>query len=269
MSLIEQGELIGEGRTAQVYAWGLGHVLKLYYDWWPIGNIEYEARIGRAVHAAGIPSPEVGDIVEVEGRRGLVYERIDGPSMTDLLLAEPSRVDELARILAQLHAALHRPAPGSGLPGQREKLVQHLDLASPKPLSADLKEKVLGLLEGLPDGEVVCHGDYHSGNVLMSSRGPMPIDWENASLGSPLADVARTSLLLETAHFYLADAPHYATLMEGIDRFRQLYLQTYCSLTGADPGLISAWRVLIAAARLHEGIAEEEAYLLGIVAGAG
>jgi aminoglycoside phosphotransferase (APT) family kinase protein len=128
-----------------------------------------------------------------------------------------------------------------------------------------LKEKVSRMLGGLPDGEAVCHGDYHPGNVIMSSRGPVPIDWENASLGSPVADVARTALLLETAHFFFAGAPNYADLVEAVSHFRQLYLQAYCSITGADPNLISTWRVPMSADRLHEGIASEEAYLLEIV----
>ena len=262
----QKGELIGEGRTAQVYAWGSRHVLKLYYDWWPPGNVEYEASIGRTVHAAGVPCPSTGEILRVDGRRGLVYERIDGPSMADLLLAEPDRLAEHALTFARLHAVMHRPAPTSGLPGQREKLLRHLDLASPTPLAVELKEKALRALPGLLDGDVICHGDLHPGNVLLSSRGPVAIDWENASLGSPLADVARTSLLLETAHFYLPQMPGYPFIADAIARFRQLYLQAYCSITRADPGLISAWRAPIAAARLHEGIAVEEAYLLGIVA---
>ncbi len=263
---MQKGEVIGEGRTAQVYAWGPRHALKLYYDWWPTSNIEYEARIGRAVHAAGVPCPAVGEIVRVDGRRGLVYERIDGPSMSDMLLAEPHRLEELATTFAQLHATMHRPAPDSGLPGQRQQLLQHLGLASPAPLPIEWKEKVLRLLQVLPDGNAVCHGDLHPGNVLMSARGPLAIDWENASLGSPLADVARTSLLLETAHFYLPETPDYPSIVQAIALFRQLYLQSYCAITGADPALISAWRVPLAAARLHEGIAVEEAYLLGIVA---
>lgn len=266
MTQMQKGKLIGEGRTAQVYAWGPRHVLKLYYDWWPPGNVEYEAKVGRAVHAAGVPCPAVGDVVRVDGRRGLVYERIDGPSMADLLLSEPHRLEELALTFARLHAAMHRPAPGSGLPGQRERLLRHLDLASPTPLPIELKDKVLRALPGLPDGAVICHGDLHPGNVLISSRGPIAIDWENASLGSPLADVARTALLLETAYFYLPQTPDYPSIADAIALFRKLYLQAYCAITGADPGLISAWRAPIAAARLHENIAVEEPYLLGIVA---
>ena len=66
------------GRTAEIYPWTEGWVLKLFYEWFPRDGAAYEARIARAVHAAGLPVPAAGNLVEVEGRMGLEYERVDG-----------------------------------------------------------------------------------------------------------------------------------------------------------------------------------------------
>src|SRR4028119_1218 len=93
-----KGQLLGEGRTAEVFAWAPGQVLKLYRDWWPLSNIEYEARMGSLVLEAGVSCPAVGDITQVNGRHGLVYERVDGPSMQHQLLSEPQRLEEMARL---------------------------------------------------------------------------------------------------------------------------------------------------------------------------
>jgi hypothetical protein len=76
---MEERELIGRGRTADVYAWSPGEVVKLYHPWWPLSSIRYEAEMGRAVHAAGLPAPRIGDIVEVEGQHGLVLQRSSPP----------------------------------------------------------------------------------------------------------------------------------------------------------------------------------------------
>jgi hypothetical protein len=70
-----------QGRTAEIFLWDGDHVLKLYHDWCPSDWVENEARIACAIHDAGIPSPAAGKIVEVNGRRGLLYERINGISM--------------------------------------------------------------------------------------------------------------------------------------------------------------------------------------------
>jgi len=55
-----------------------------FYDWFGLENIEKEARITRAVHASGLPVPAVGEIVCVNNRYGLVYERVNGISMLEV-----------------------------------------------------------------------------------------------------------------------------------------------------------------------------------------
>jgi uncharacterized protein (TIGR02172 family) len=263
---MQERALIGAGRTADVYAWAPGWVLKLYHAWWPLAKIAYEAQVGRAVHVAGVASPAVGDILTVDGRFGLVYEHVAGPSMERVLEAEPQRLDVLARALARLHAAMHRHTAGD-LPAQRYLLEHHIDQASPVPLDGTLRQKARRVLDTLPDGGQLCHGDFHPGNVLMAPGRPTAIDWENAALGTPLADVARTLLLLETAHLHFPREQQDGDLSAGIMRFKEQYLQEYIALTRADVALIAAWRLPVAAARLHEGIAEEESYLLDLVAG--
>ncbi|MFC2013409.1 phosphotransferase family protein [Chloroflexota bacterium] len=62
-----------------------------------------------------------------------------------------------------------------------------------------VKEVVLEALEQLPDGSAVCHGDFHPRNIIISSRGPVIIDWANATQGNPLADVAWILLASQTA----------------------------------------------------------------------
>jgi len=79
------GEPAAHGLTSEVYAWDETRILKLFRDGLPSEQVAYEARIARAVHAAGLPVPAVGDIVEVDGRRGLLYERVDGLTMMDVI----------------------------------------------------------------------------------------------------------------------------------------------------------------------------------------
>lgn len=264
---MQDREIIGRGRTAEVLAWTPGYVLKLYYSWWPIAKIEYEAQIGRAVHAAGIPAPQVGDLVEVEGRHGLLYERISGQSIEDILRTQPDRHEELALSLAQLHASLHAKSAGelaTAIPTGRSRLTRAIESVDEDILNANLKEKVLGILNTLPGGDSICHGDFHPGNILMSNSTQYIIDWENINLGNPLADVARTSLLFDTAHLSSPDLAH-GEARALVDHFRDLYIAEYTLISNTTSSMIHAWRVPVAAARLHEGIAEEQAYLLDII----
>ena len=53
MKEISPDKLIAHGRTADVYVWDDGHVLKLFKNWFDLENIEYELRIApRSMTAA-------------------------------------------------------------------------------------------------------------------------------------------------------------------------------------------------------------------------
>jgi hypothetical protein len=85
------GSPIACGRTAQIYPWGEGdlQVLKLFHTWFPEEGVHHEARVARAVHIAGLDVPAVGDVVGVDGRLGLVYERLAGVPMGRRMETQP------------------------------------------------------------------------------------------------------------------------------------------------------------------------------------
>ncbi len=80
------GEKIGEGAMADIHAWAPGQVLKLFKAAIPRWLGEHEARMTRAVFAAGGPAPEVLGEVTLEDRFGIVLPRLDGPTLLQLLL---------------------------------------------------------------------------------------------------------------------------------------------------------------------------------------
>jgi hypothetical protein len=49
---MELARPIAHGPTADVYLWQEGQVLKLFHNWSPLENIQYEQRIGSDIHAA-------------------------------------------------------------------------------------------------------------------------------------------------------------------------------------------------------------------------
>jgi aminoglycoside phosphotransferase (APT) family kinase protein len=49
--------------------------------------------------------------------------------------------------------------------------------------------------------------DLHPGNVMLSSRGPVVIDWTGARAGAPGADVALAYLIMATADLDLIPVP--------------------------------------------------------------
>src|SRR5205814_8949014 len=80
---------LGKGYTSDVYAWGDGRVLKLFHGGLARDRADREYRATRAVHAAGLPAPAAYERVEIDGRCGIVFERVDGPSLFDHVRARP------------------------------------------------------------------------------------------------------------------------------------------------------------------------------------
>ena len=78
------GEKIGEGAFSEAYAWAPGQVVKLFKA--GVSHLlgRTQVRMIRAVRAAGLPVPEVFGEVTLDGRFGIVMQRLDGPTLWQL-----------------------------------------------------------------------------------------------------------------------------------------------------------------------------------------
>lgn len=254
--------LLAAGRTAEIFSWEPDQVLKLYRPDFQGGLPEFERSVTRAVQSAGIPAPQVGDIITHAGRKGLPMQRVDGTSQFAGLQRSPWRAAAYGRSLAELQSRMHT-APGTGLPPMRERLEWKIQRASALP--THLRQAALAALEKMPFGDRVCHGDFHPDNVLETSSGSVIIDWTDATCGTPLADVARTALLVRHATLPPGNPlTLLITFARGI--FYNAYIKRYFELSPGNPADIAAWLPIIAAARLSEGITSEENNLLSMAA---
>jgi aminoglycoside phosphotransferase (APT) family kinase protein len=127
-----------------------------------------EARTMDYLRSHGYPVPAVEEI-SADGT-DLVMERIDGRSMVDDMGRRPWTIRHQGAVLADLHRRLHAIPPPSFL--------------APAPV---------GPVEG---GGRLLHLDLHPLNVMISSRGPVVIDWPNAVRGDPAVDVGVAWMLM-------------------------------------------------------------------------
>jgi aminoglycoside phosphotransferase (APT) family kinase protein len=251
------GTPLATGGTAEVFALDERRVLKLYWRGASALAPEREAERAWAAHAAGAPCPAVLEVIPVHDRFGVVFERARGQPMLKSMLAEPHRAEALVRDLGRLHAQLHARTCDA-LPSQREHLGPRIALS---PLNHRLRSAILAELARLPDADTLCHGDFHPGNVLLTSRGPCIVDWFDAVRGHPAADVARTLLLLQYAR-----APRGAALESARKELIGVYLDEYRRLREMPSETLDAWTLPVAAARLAEPIAgAERATLLRLI----
>lgn len=250
---------IGVGRTAEVFAWGEGKVLKRFHPWHPEPWAEREYQLTSGAYEAGLPAPRVYGLERIDGRIGMVLERIEGPSLLRVLMAKPWKVVGVARQLADVHAAIHaRRMPGL------VPLEQHLRWSLDRARLPDrLRGAADAALARMPTGEAVCHGDFHPDNVVLTSRGPVVLDWPEISSGHPLADVVRTSLALRIS------SPAHGRLGWALEAGRRLlhavYLRQYLKRTGRRAEELAPFLLPVTAARYGYEIEDEETALLALL----
>jgi aminoglycoside phosphotransferase (APT) family kinase protein len=185
------------------------------------GDVTQEAATMAHVTAHGFPAPTV---FSAEGK-DLVMERLHGPVLLDVVAAGDHDTRDAGRVLADLHARLHALPSRSGDPVER---VLHLDL--------------------------------HPANVLLTPRGPVLIDWTNATDGPPDLDVALSAVILAQAavepghEFADVATAMLAAFLEATDRQALSMLDRAIarraadrSLTAAEVGLLDDAAALITA----------------------
>jgi Ser/Thr protein kinase RdoA (MazF antagonist) len=227
------GEKIGEGAMADVHAWAPGQVLKLCKPGrrWRSGR--HEARMTRAVFAAGLPAPDVFDEVTVDGRFGMVLTRLEGPTLLRLSQTGARTSGQVGAILANLALSVHRTQPPPEVLPLRDWMDAAMRISGgvlPEPIAAG----VLARIERLPPGDGLCHGDLHAGNVIMTVEGPRLVDWA-ATVRAPAAyDLAVLQVLLSEIAAEIVEDPERPRAVDAAVRAE------YARLAGLSPAALTA-----------------------------
>ena len=171
-----------------------------------------EHRLLAALHRRGLAVPEPYAYVATDAETGpyLLMEWVDGSTgLTDDEL--PDALDQMAAFLVDLHA-LDPGAPDlpplDALEDPALAVIPYLPATS----SGRAVAATLATAGARRDGErpAVIHGDYWPGNVLWrDGRLVAVLDWEDASVGDPLADLATARV--ELACQYGDDAAEHFT----------------------------------------------------------
>jgi aminoglycoside phosphotransferase (APT) family kinase protein len=239
------GRLLAAGNVAEVFEWG-SRVVKLYRSAAAKQAAFCEAANHAAVEVMGLPVPAVWSVLRIDGRWGIVFDRVHGSSFAERMRGDASVIPRYLEILARLQARIHAH-PGRQLGSLKARLATRI--AQTKLLDASRKQILLGRLAEMPKGDRLCHNDFHPKNVLGDASNLVVIDWPDACRGDPAADVCRSYLLLKLHAEEIADP----------------YLDAYCRINNALRDKILNWLPYVAAARLAENVPNDFDRLRAIV----
>jgi len=165
-----------------------------------------EHAVVSAAHAAGVRAPRTyGYLPDVGGREAFVMERLPGEGIGRRIVTRPEHAAARAKLPEQMAdelAKIHRIPigtlpflPGGGAAPAAVRVIERLyneidSLAEPHPA---IEWGVRWLRDHPPRSfdEVLVHGDFRIGNLLVSEAGLLGVlDWEFAHVGDPVEDLA-------------------------------------------------------------------------------
>lgn len=218
----------------------LGHVLATAHD------MTREYRVMSALHSTNVPVPVTYGLCEdasVIGAPFYLMAQVDGRPyrfVTDIVPLGPERTRAISARLVDTLATLHAvdPAavgladfgrPEGFLARQVSRWKKQLDASHSRELPA-ADELYARLLADIPPESVtgIVHGDYRLDNVLVddADRLRAVIDWEMATLGDPLTDLALMLIygrlgeaINDNQIVNVASAPGYLSEIEIIERY--------------------------------------------------
>lgn len=253
--LSEAKSLIGQGRTAEVFDIGNDKILKLFRNSIPKEFAKNEYKVSLDISKELDCIPKVYEFLEVDNRSGIIYEKISGVTMMKLISIKPWSVKKEGKRLANLHKEMQIEV-NFELENTNKRLKDNI--IKTEMLTADIKAVLFEYIDKLPVGNILCHGDFHPDNILITKNKEIVIDWMTATKGNKLADIARTSVMLK-----FGVVPNRSFVETKIINFArtklyEAYLNHYIKISGATHEEIRKWELPVAAARLIEYLPKSE-----------
>jgi aminoglycoside phosphotransferase (APT) family kinase protein len=162
-----------------------------------------DLRLMLMLHGLGLPVPKghACGSSEVFPTNFILMEFVDGKAdFAPENLA--SLLEQMLSTLLKIHAVSLTEHDFSFLPKYRERVLNRLQVPRQSVLESRIYEVLKPFFSRESKAtEVLLHGDYWAGNLLWNDgKLLVVIDWEDAALGEPLADLANARLELLWAY---------------------------------------------------------------------
>ena len=194
---LEKCEKIGAGGNGAVYRVSEDEIVKVNFNPETYDNLEQELAKAKEAFFLGIPTAISFDLVDCgEGKKGVVYEIIKSSTLGENIQKDPSRMEELTeKYIEQLNLlhSVHTDNPVFG--SAKESYRKQVEAAS-KFLTEEEGELLNQILEALPEGDRLVHGDAHPKNIMIQNGEMLWIDMEGMSVGHPIYDLISIAVIL-------------------------------------------------------------------------
>ena len=222
-------KIIGSGACGECYRLDDETIIKLYYPHISKEEIEKEKLLAKKAFVMGVPTAISYDIVECDGRSGVVYELLNCKTLAELLREDTNFIhfDEYIKLYAEMCKQIHSiDGKDALLPTFKD--LNRVDIPNVTDISEEERDYLYKFLDIVPDRTTCIHGDLNPNNVMFQDGELRIIDMGEFSTGIYLFDISRLVFTFEFAPDRSVDINNFYKLPHAtLDRVYNSFVKYY------------------------------------------
>ena len=233
---VEGCDRIGAGACGEVFRLDDETIIKLYYPRVKKEEIEQGKALAKKAFVMGVPTAISYDIVEADGRTGVVYELIKSKTIGELIRGDEGHLEEYVDMYAAVCRQIHgiEAEPGQ-LPSFKD--INRSDIPNVTGITEEERAYLHRFLDLIPDRMNCLHGDLNINNIMVQNGECCLIDMGEFSTGTPMFDLSRILFSMEFAGAAKGEFNSFYKLPQDIvTHILHLFLEKYfgCPLAEAE-----------------------------------
>ena len=187
---IEGCELLGKGANGAVYRYDDETIVKTYHNKDSLPEIQQERENARKAFVHGINTAIPYGIVRVGDGYGTVTELLKAKSISKMMKESPDDLDEAVKYYVDMVKGIHAiEVEPDEVPDAKVTVVDWARFLEPH-LPAESYQKLVSLVDAIPQQNTLLHGDYHTNNIMIQNGEALLIDMDTLSCGHPIIEFA-------------------------------------------------------------------------------
>ncbi|MCR5275497.1 MAG: phosphotransferase [Clostridiales bacterium] len=202
-------DVVGHGASGRIYRVDSDRIVKVFGDTYDYPELDDERIGARSALIRSIPTAIPFEIVQTEEGMGLVFELVNAKSVTQAILSDPEHLEDYMKRFCDLaHKVNSTDLDTIRFRSMKDMYKSRVLESAPYYADGDT-EKIIKLIDNIPERHTMVHGDFHPGNVMIDDSGEMIIiDMFEVSYGHPMFDVMS---MISITHSWTRYAPELAT----------------------------------------------------------
>ena len=183
-------EFIARGANGIVYRYDPETIVKVFFNPDALPEIEQERKNARTAFVLGMNTAIPYDIVRVGNGYGMRSELLSATSISKMMIRDPEHLEEPVRLFVDTLKHIHsiQAEPGD-FPEMKNEAIGWAKFVKDY-IPAEQYDKLISLVQALPNSLTLLHGDYHGGNVMVQNGETILIDMDTLATGHPILELS-------------------------------------------------------------------------------